>query len=208
MNIFLGVSGKINNDFSFNFKANYKDEEDKPLFIRNNSKSNGTNLLSNNIPIRGYEFGNSFKVYYDDVITTSFLGEFEYDLTNKISTGATIQYDSYEVKNHDEAWNLPAIQVAILGKYKNEKWYASTNIFYVGERKTAAYNTLFPSNVIVLKTLNSFVDVNLNGGYHFNDALSVFLKLNNVLNANYQRFSNFEVQGFQALVGITYKFDF
>jgi hypothetical protein len=208
MNVFLGTSGKINNNFSFNFKASYRDEEDKAFFIRNNSKSNGINLITNNIPLENYEFGNSFRVSYDDVTTTSFLGEFEYDITNKIATGATIQYDDYQVKNLEEAWNLPALQVAVFGKYKSEKWYATTNIFYVSERKTVAYNAPFPSSAISTDRLDSFVDFNLNGGYHFNDALSVFLKLNNVLNANYQRFANFDVQGFQALGGITYKFDF
>jgi hypothetical protein len=208
MNVFLGTSGKINNDFSFNFKASYKDEEDKALFLRNRSKSNGINLIANNIPIENYEFGNSYRVSYDDVITTSFLGEFEYDITNKIATGTTIQYDDYKMKNLEEAWNLPALQIAVFGKYKSEKWYATTNIFYVGERKTVAYNAPFPSSDISIDRLDSFVDFNLNGGYHFNDALSVFLKLNNVLNANYQRFSNFDVQGFQVLGGLTYKFDF
>jgi len=208
MNVFLGASGRINNAFSFNLKVNYKEEEDMPFFIRNNSKSNGTNLIANNIPIENYEFGNSFKVAYDDVITTSFLGEFEYDITNKIATGATIQYDNYQVKNLEEAWNLPAFQLAVFGKYKSEKWYATTNIFYVDERKTVAYDALFPSSAISTDRLDSFVDVNLNGGYHFNDALSVFLKLNNVLNTSYQRFSNFNVQGFQVLGGLTYKFDF
>lgn len=208
MNVFLGTSGKINNNFSFNFKASYKDEEDKAFFIRNNSKSNGINLITNNIPLENYEFGNSFRVSYDDVTTTSLLGEFEYDVSNKIATGATIQYDDYQVKNLEEAWNLPALQIAVFGKYKSEKWYATTNIFYVSERKTVAYNAPFPSSTISTDRLDSFVDFNLNGGYHFNDAFSVFLKLNNVLNTNYQRFTNFDVQGVQVLGGITYKFDF
>ncbi|MDB2571640.1 hypothetical protein N9X82_04125 [Polaribacter sp.] len=208
MNIFLGASGNINKVFSFNFKASYKEEEDSPFFIRNNSKSNGTNLIANNIPLENYDFGNSFSISYDDVTTTSFLGEFEYDVTNKIAAGGSIQYDDYQVKNLEEAWNLPAVQVAVFGKYKSEKWYATTNIFYVDERKTVTYTSPFPSSAIGTDRLGSFVDVNLNGGYHFNDALSVFLKLNNVLNTNYQRFSNFNVQGFQALGGVTYKFDF
>ena len=208
MNVFLGASGKINNTFSFNLKASYKDEEDTPFFIRNNSKSNGTNLITNNIPLENYEFGNSFRVSYDDVTTTLFLGEFEYEVSNKIATGATIEYNDYQVKNLKEAWNLPALQVAVFGKYKSEKWYATTNIFYVSERKTVAYNAPFPSSAISTDRLDSFVDFNINGGYHFNDAFSIFLKLNNVLNTNYQRFANFDVQGFQVLGGITYKFDF
>ena len=38
-NLFLGFNGNLTNDISFNLKASIKEEEDKPLFLRNNSKS-------------------------------------------------------------------------------------------------------------------------------------------------------------------------
>ena len=48
----------------------------------------------------------------------------------------------------------------------------------------------------------------LNGGYHFNDSLSAFITLNNLLGTAYERYANYNVLGFQALAGVTYKFDF
>ena len=68
------------------------------------------------------------------------------------------------------------------------------------EQSTGAFNKI--------QTLKSFVDINLNGGYHFNNKFSTFLKLNNILNTHYQRFANFDTQGFQVLGGMSYKFDF
>lgn len=203
VNAFIGTNGQFNKDMSFNIKASYKKEEDKPLFVRNNSKSDGTLILTNSTFLEGYEYGNSFGVIYSDVITSSLLGEFEHDITKNITTGITLKYDTYQVKNEYQAWNLPQLQATLSAGYKNDKWYATTNIFFVGDRKIV-------SDVIRTKfiRLNSFVDLNLNGGYHFNDKFSVFLKLNNVLNINYQIFANFDVQGFQALTGLTYKFDF
>ena len=56
--------------------------------------------------------------------------------------------------------------------------------------------------------LGDYVDLNLNGGYKFNEKLTVFAKANNVLNSNYQKYSNFYVQGLQVFGGLTYKFDF
>jgi outer membrane receptor protein involved in Fe transport len=70
------------------------------------------------------------------------------------------------------------------------------------------YTDIFPSTAASTQSIPSFLDINLNGGYHFNDTFTAFLKVNNILNSNYQRFVNFEVQGFQILGGITYKFDF
>lgn len=207
-NAFLGFNGVINNDISFNISANIKEEEDKAFFVRNNSKSNGVNNFINGVALKGYEYGNSFTLIYDDVKTTSFFAELEYDLTKRFTLATNFQFDNFTMTALTEAWNLPTTQAAIVGKYKSNKWYATTNIFYVGERKDVLYASTSPSNLNGLQTLDAFVDVNLNGGYHFNDKFSAFLRLNNMLNANYQRFANFNVQGFQVLGGITYKFDF
>ena len=93
-----------------------------------------------------------------------------------------------------------------------DHWYVGANLFFVGEREdlqaVAAENTSpndFVSNII---TLESFFDANLHLGYRFNDQLSVFAKASNLANNNYQRWANFRVQGFQALAGVSYKFDF
>ena len=207
-NVFLGLNGVINNDISFNISGSIKEEQDKSLFIRNNSKSNGVNTSLNGVEFKGFEFGNSFTVIYDDVKTTSFLAEIEYDFTKNIIFAANFQFDNFTMATESEAWNLPTMQTAFVAKYKSNKWHATSNVFYVGERKDVIYTSSSQSTLNDVQTLDSFVDVNLNGGYHFNDKFSAFLKLNNILNSNYQRFANFNIQGFQILGGITYKFDF
>lgn len=207
-NLFIGFNGKINKDISFNIKASAKNEEDKPLFLRNVSKSDGTNNSLNGLALKGYEYGNSFDIYYDDVKTTSILTEIAYDFSKNLSFELQGIYNTYTLENALAAWNLPSFEGNISAKYKKNKWYAATDIFYVSQRKDGLYNNSFPSSFRAIETVNSFVDVNLNGGYNFNDKFSAFLKLNNVLNTKYQRFANFNTQGFQILGGITYKFDF
>lgn len=208
LNLFVGFNGKINNNLSFNIKANYKTEEDKPLFLRNASKSDGTNNSVNGITLKGYEYGNSFNIYYDDVKTTSIFTEIEYDYSNNLSFGLQGTYNIYTLENAIEPWNLPTIETSISTKYKKNKWFANADIFYVSERKDGLYRNQFPSALSEIEIIDSFVDINFNGGYHFNDKFSTFLKLNNILNTDYQRFANFNTQGFQILGGIAYKFDF
>ncbi|TXD53327.1 MULTISPECIES: TonB-dependent receptor [unclassified Polaribacter] len=207
-NAFLGFNGVFNNDFSFNISASMRDEQDKALFVVNNSKSNGISNFASGTELKGYEYGNSFSVVYDDVKTTSIFAELAYDVTKRVTLSTYIQFDNFKMTTQSEAWNLPTIQTALLGAYKSNKWFATTTIFYIGERKDVLYASTYPSSTNGIQDVNSFVDVNLNGGYHFNDKFSAFLRLNNILNTNYQRFANFNVQGFQALGGITYKFDF
>jgi hypothetical protein len=198
-NFTIGFNGKIINDLSFQFRTSFKKEEDKPLFIRNDSSYDGTNSSI----LKGYEYGNSFMVYYDDVKTTSIFSEIEYDYSKEITFSIQGVYNIYKLENSLKAWNLPNIEATFSAKYRNNNWFALSNIFYNSERQDLIYGVTNSS-----ETLQSFVDINVNGGYHFNDKFTLFLKLNNLLNTNYQRFANFNTQGFQALGGVTYKFDF
>ena len=207
-NLFIGLKGNITRKLSYNVKVSAKKEENKPLFLRNNSKSYGTTSFSNDRGLKGYEYGNSFNIYYDDVSSTSIFTEVEYIFDENLTFSSQVQYDNYTTTDALENWNLPSLQSSFSAKYKVEKWYATANIYHVDERTDALYNAQFPSSIKGIETLNSFIDVNLNGGYHFNDRFSAFLRLNNILNTEYQRFANFNTQGFQVLGGITYKFDF
>ena len=205
-NLFGGINGTISSNISFNVKASYKSDEDHALFVRNNSKSNG--VFNASTSLLGYEYGNSFNVFYDDISTLSIFGEIEIDASKRFSIGATIQTNSYTTTFQQEAWNLPKIEGAIYGKYKNNNWYANANIFFVGSRMDVQYNGTFPSTIASIESLDAFTDMNLNGGYHFSDFFSAFVKLNNILGTDYDRYANYNVLGFQALAGITYKFDF
>lgn len=205
-NLFGGINGTLSSNISFNLKANYKKDEDHALFIRNNSKSNGE--FSNSIALQGYEYGNSFGVFYDDISTFSIFAELEIAASKKIQLGGNLQMNSYTTTFQQIAWNLPKIEGAIFGKYQNNNWYANANMFFVGERLDVNYNDTFPSTISNIQSLKGFADINLNGGYHFNDFLSAFITLNNVLGTDYERYANYNVIGFQALAGVTYKFDF
>lgn len=201
---FGGLNGKLSPNISYDLKASYSDEEDKALFMRNNSKSDGVNTAG----LLGYEYGNSFSVIYDDIKTLSFSGEFTVDVNRNLVVGTNGEFNSYTLTNQAEAWNLPTLNAEIFANYKTIKWYTGVNVFYVSNRKDVTYDGTYPSAINGIQTLKSFVDLNINGGYHFNDKFTAFIKMKNVLNSEYQRFSNFNVQGFQVLGGISYKFDF
>jgi len=203
-NVFGGFNGKITSNVNYDIKASYKSEDDKALFIRNNSKFDG----SNSATISGYEFGNSFSVFYDAVKTFSLFAEFTIDVSKNLTIGANGQFNSFTLTKYTEAWNIPKTRAEILGNYKFEKWYAGANLLFVGERKDIFYSGTFPSTIAGVQNLKSYFDVNIHGGYHINNQFTAFLKINNLLNSQYQRFSNFYVQGFQILGGVSYKFDF
>jgi outer membrane cobalamin receptor len=56
-------------------------------------------------------------------------------------------------------------------------------------------------------TLKAYADLSADVKYAFDTKWTAFVEINNLLNNNYERFANFNVQGFQLLAGVIYKFD-
>lgn len=201
-NGFIGLKGKLSNNVSYNVRGNYYAEENKALFKANNL------INASNVE---YQLGNSFGVVYDDINTFSIAGELNIDVNRNFTLGFKGEYFNYNTDTQAEAWNLPDVTGSIFMDVQiSEKWFAGASAFYVGERKDqqGLTATLVNPGPLTTFTLDSYFDANAHVGYKINDQLSVFAKVNNMLNQDYQRYLNFPVQGIQALAGATYQFDF
>lgn len=203
---YIGLKGQLLPNLSYNIKGSYAAENRRPLFILNPQ-----NLFRNDG--KGYNFGNSFRVFYDDVKTLGIFGELNIDVNRNFNLGMNIELYDYDTETDNPAWNLPNVTGSIFMDYQiNENWFLGANLFYVGEREDFSSQVVqnilpadFPATQI---TLESFFDANAHVGYRFNKQLSIFAKASNIANNNYQRWANFPVQSFQFLAGATYKFDF
>ena len=197
----VGLKGKLSNNVSYNIKGNYSSENNKALFKSNATRQDATT---------DYQYGNSFGIVYDDVKTFSVAGELNIDVNRNFKLGIKGEYFGYNTDNQSEAWNLPDVTSSVFLDYQiTEQWYAGGSIFFVGERKDEFLLTgPLISTGATKVTLGSYFDANAHLGYKINDQLSVFGKVNNIANQDYQRWANFPVQGIQFLAGATYQFDF
>ncbi|MFN4027452.1 MULTISPECIES: TonB-dependent receptor [Flavobacterium] len=200
--IYVGLKGKLANSVSYNIRGSYVNEDNRALF-----KSNGYEEL---VGFEGYQYGNSFNVVYDKLKTVSFFGELKADFSKNVAFGINGTFSSYSTDVENEAWNLPALKLgASLDVNITQKWYAGTNLFFVGERKDFAhFASLTQPTFDTEVTLDSFFDLNAHIGYKHSERLTFFLKGNNLANQDYQRWLNYPVQGLQVLGGANYKFDF
>lgn len=205
--IYAGLKGKLANSVAFNVRASYLNQDDKALFV-----SNEFNYAFANT--EGYAYGNSFGVVYDNLKTMSLFGELKADFSKNLTFGINGTYNNYSSDTQAEAWNLPQIKIGTTVDFDiNKKWYAGANVFFVGERKdlvsiqnaAAVFPPMFDSTEV---TLDSYFDLNAHVGFKYNTRLTAFLKGNNLANQQYNRWSNFPVQGIQVLIGANYKFDF
>ncbi len=200
-NAFLGAKGKLSANIGYNFKASYQSERNKPLYIQNFSKTGGTT-----IPTFAYEAGNSFGVVYDNLQTLQIYGELDINISKEFKFGGSVEYNNFTTTTQAKAWNLPTLKASVFADYHAKKWYAGADLYFANERYD--YVIPFGSPIGSEVKLDAFIDLNLNTGYVFTDRLTAFIRGNNLLSTNYQRYTNFDVQGIQVLGGIIYKFDF
>ena len=203
-NISAGLKGKLSSNVNYSVSGHYQADNNRALFKAN---------PSTDVATEKYQFLNSFGVVYDDVNTFSVAGELNVDINRNFKLGLKAQYFSYSVDEQEEAWNLPDIEASAFLDYQiDQHWFAGASVFYVGERKDVS--GLFISNgqasnfITFPVSLNSFFDANAHLGYKINNQLSAFVKGNNLVGQNYNRWLNYPVQGIQFLAGATYQFDF
>ncbi|HEY4617388.1 MAG TPA: TonB-dependent receptor, partial [Flavobacterium sp.] len=200
--IFAGLKGKLANTVSYNMRGSYVNERNKALFKSNDYNEDTTN--------EDYAFGNSMQVVYDDMRTLSFSGDLKASFSDNVTFGVSGTFNSYTNDFQQEAWSLPEVKFnANIDFNITPKWFAGAAVFYVGERmdiqgNTDNINVVAPSPI----TLDSYFDVNANLGYKHNDRLTGFIRANNIANQAYEKWLNYQVQGFQLVVGANYKFDF
>ncbi len=196
---YLGGKGKLSNNISYNARASYQSQFNKPLFKRN--------FEAATLEGEPYTYGNSFEVVYDDVKTLSFYAELNVDVNRNFRLGVNGEFFDYNTDMEAEAWNLPTMKASLNADYQiTEKWYTGANLFFVGERKdeNRSVSLVFDDPIV---SLDSYFDANAHLGYRFNDRLSAFVKGSNLLDNNYQKWLDYDVQGIQVLAGATYKFD-
>jgi outer membrane receptor protein involved in Fe transport len=134
------------------------------------------------------------------------------DFSKTVSFGVDATFSNYSVDLEAEAWNLPALEVgSSIDVNITKKWYAGANFFYIGERFDSRQLLSFDpiiSDAPTKQTLEGYFDLNAHVGYKYSDRLTAFIRAHNIANQDYQRWLDYPVQGFQAIIGASYKFDF
>ncbi len=201
-NVHLGLKGKVSSTMSYALSGRYISDNSKALFVNN------TALLDT--AVEDYQFGNSFGITYDNIKTFSVAGEFNIDVNRNLTLALKGAFFSYNTDVQAEAWNLPTLKGSLFLDYQiDTHWFTGANLFFVGERKDLLSRIGTTEGVLTSSvTLDSYFDANAHVGYHINDKVAVFAKVNNITNNSYQRWQNFQVQPIQFLAGATFKFDF
>lgn len=142
-----------------------------------------------------------FDVVYDKnttVINVNF--EAGYDWNKKLRSMLSFDFMLYEPDGEAKAWHLPMINTNFSTSYLlKEKLLMRAELFGVAGAFAKDEN----GNAQKIKGM---ADISLGANYQFTKYLAFFVQMNNLANFKYQKWYNYPTFGFNAMVGVQFRY--
>ena len=194
----FSVKGDID-AFSYSVFASYSKLEYLPLFYNQPYRIYVGSLL---YPICD---GNTFSMAYAKGNRTSIGAELSYN-DDVFSLYAKAVYNKYNLKANTgfdfaHAWHKPAFEGNLNMRYK-----ISDDLILTADFRSLFKRYAYDYSVLAERKLKDVIDLGLGAEYLVTTQFSVFFNLSNVLNQKYDIYSRYQVPGFIASAGLTYRF--
>jgi len=122
-----------------------------------------------------------------------------YNLRNRVNVELKGAYNSWTVGNMQYAWNKPKWEADLnTDIHITRELSVSVNAFLEGARYAKLGDTAI--------RMRPKIDINLGTSYVYNNWLTFFGKVNNLINNPYQEYYGYQVQGINALFGASFSF--
>ncbi len=183
----FGLGSSISKSVNFDIQLYYDRYENVALFI------NDTNTTYNN----------GFIAIYDNADRVNLQMDIAYQKHEKLRFLLRGNYYVYNMETELHAWQKPSFDVRLSANYNIQD-----KILIKGEFITygSSYAKVWENNAFEVKKLSAWADFNLAVEYRYRKKLGMFVKLNNITAARYQRWYNYPSYRFNAMVGLSYIF--
>lgn len=142
---------------------------------------------------------NRFNVIYSNATLLKLGVRANYNLQNFLNVELKGTYNEWNVSTEQYAWNKPKYEAELNITVKiNPNLSVSANAYYQGVR----FAELGKTAVL----MNDKIDINVGISYSYVNWLTVFGKINNLINNQYQDFYGYDVQGTNAMIGAAFTF--
>ncbi|MDN3690204.1 TonB-dependent receptor [Cyclobacterium jeungdonense] len=179
-----GISGNANDLFNYRLGLKYGDFTNMHFY--------GNNVLDST----------RFQLIYDNnTKVMEYHGNLNYNFDEIYSLDASLHYYQYTLDEIGAAWHRPEWEVRVNNSFTpDERWTIYANLHALGGIK--AVNLASDTE----RNLDPLLDLHVHANYAFSSRFSAFLKGNNLLNQQYERFNYYPVRSIQVIGGIGFKF--
>jgi hypothetical protein len=195
---YIGVRGELYSGLTFNTKISYGKYENLYFYTAHEGTTQSPD---------GLRFVNTTKydVTYEDAgAKTDFINvssEFAWNSFDSWKSNLKLDYNYFETVRYNKAYHRPAFTARFGNVFTiSDRLVSNLDIYYI--------SGIYARDVEVGESikLKDIVDLNADITYLFTKQFSTFVKLNNIVGKNYQRYYNYPQLGLNFVAGINFSF--
>jgi outer membrane cobalamin receptor len=188
MNIYGGVKGNASAEFGYKIMAWYKTIDDLQLFVNSQSLTN------------------RFETVYDNGESNilGFEGEINVKASEFLNLNGKAQLLNYTLATEKEAWFKPSLRLMSNAKFQiNRKVIVDAEVLFQDNVYARVNGT---PGTFASKSIDGFIDLSAGAEYKVNSKIGVYIRANNLIGQQYQRFLYYPRLGMNVLGGVNYAF--
>ena len=183
---FGGLRGRFSPKVAFNLAVSWEDAENLLFFEADTAN-----------PLR-----NRFSLVYDDGSILKMGGEISLRQSDNLSFILKGNYFRYSLDSLPAPWHKPSWDANFTTRYSwRNKLLVKADLFLAGKYPVPALETGG-----MYRELNGLIDLNLGAEYRFNQFLSAFVQVNNLLSDKYYLWDNYPMHRINFIGGLTFIF--
>lgn len=201
LDLSAGLKGTLAPGLGFKADVFHNTIKDMPLFVSNFNFAKGQNR---------------FAVIYDNGTATvnGFNGELDYKVSGDVNLFGRVEFKSYKMASEEQPWNLPTFKLtAGTAVNINDKVKITGSLLLRGDANdrmnaevfTKTYN-ISPPTPILTSSISQFFDLSGSVEYRVTRQISIFGRVNNILNSTNQTWLYYPDYGFNIFGGASYSF--
>lgn len=196
-----GLKLKVLNMINGHVGVRYRKIENKVFYASSLTQPGAFDIILNNCHV--FNFYADLHVKINDKIKV--VGDFAYNDYDFIKERTTADFPVTIA----HAWYKPKVEFALRGVYKyNDKWNFNIASYFEGKRYALTDITKYENEYDFdgVKELKPICDIQLGCDYNFNDDLSFYAEIKNLIHNKYQMYYGYPSYGFQMFLGFKYRF--
>ena len=193
-----GLKFKALNMVSGHVGVRYRIIDNKVFYISSSTQPNVFDIILNDCHV--FNFNADIHVKINDDIKV--VGDFAYNNYDFIKAYNKTHNTDDVPSTILHAWYMPKVEFTLKGVYKlDQNWNINIATYFEGKRYalTDTYN-------YGIKELKSFADIQLGCDYNFNEDITFYAEIKNLVHNKYQMYYGYPSYGFQMFLGFKYRF--
>jgi len=154
--------------------------------------------------------GNKFAVIYDDGQSriNGFNGEIDYKASDDVDIFGTVEFKQYQLATQAQAWNLPKFKLTggTVLHISNKVDITGTLLLRGATEDLPYVDAVALSTAVKPTTIASFADLSGGVDYKATNKVSIFVKVNNILDTTNQTWVYYPDYGFNIFGGVGFAF--